>query len=598
MRELVQRIRRQTIWETDGTESSVALANANGLAFIVNGRVDGNAKGDAGTQIMSGLIGTVLHPHPTRALVVGLGTGSTAGWLAAVPSMDRVDVIELEPAILKVAERCAPVNQNALHNPKLHVAIGDARELILTTREKYDLIVSEPSNPYRAGVAGLFTREYYQSVDRRLQPGGMFFQWVQAYAIDDRTMQIFYRTLGSVFQNIESWQTSGGDILLMASHAPVHYDVATLRTRLAEEPFKSALLDAWQASGLEDFLGHYVGSGAVAESLEHLTSGPINTDDRTVIEFAFARSVNLTNGFQLPNLRAGAQGAQADRPQFVDGEVDWPRVEETRLSTYSSLSRAPQFQAILTAEQRNRATAFASYLDGDLPTALRQWRAQPEEPKTLSQIAMLAECLAAEGDDAALPYIEKLGGIFPLEAKAILAELLWREHRPQEAVETLEKFLYALREDPWPAREIIKRSLARTETIANSDRSKMATGLLYEALRAPFCVYINEPDRLGTLLALGIYLDGDHPGDYTLPAVEAFEPHVLWQHKFLEMRKACYAAVHNPRAEQARRDFDEFMKHEASTADVSTLTKEIEAHSAKKSRNEGSSQIPETDSRP
>jgi hypothetical protein len=87
MRELMQSIRRRIIWETDGIESSVALNSGNGLAFIVNGRADGNAKGDAGTQIMSGLIGAALHPDPAKALVVGLGTGSTGGWLAAVPTM-------------------------------------------------------------------------------------------------------------------------------------------------------------------------------------------------------------------------------------------------------------------------------------------------------------------------------------------------------------------------------------------------------------------------------------------------------------------------------------------------------------------------------
>ncbi|PYK31603.1 MAG: spermidine synthase, partial [Verrucomicrobia bacterium] len=150
IRELVQGIRRRIIWEADGTESSVALSNASGLAFIVNGRTDGNATGDAGTQVMSGLIGAALHPNPKKAFVIGLGTGSTAGWLASIPSMERVDVVELEPAIVKVAKECAPVNQNALQNPKMHLMIGDAREALLTTREKYDIVVSEPSNPFRA----------------------------------------------------------------------------------------------------------------------------------------------------------------------------------------------------------------------------------------------------------------------------------------------------------------------------------------------------------------------------------------------------------------------------------------------------------------
>ena len=180
--------------------------------------------------------------------MVGLGTGDTAGWLAAVPSIERVDAVELEPAILKVAEICAPVNRHALENPKLHVIIGDGRELLLTLRAKYDWSVSEPSNPYRAGVANLFTREFYQSIKNRLNPGGIFLQWVQTYSVDDRTIEIFYRTLGSVFPNIESWQTEEGDLLLAASQEPIRYDVDTLRERLASDPFKEAILAAWEAT--------------------------------------------------------------------------------------------------------------------------------------------------------------------------------------------------------------------------------------------------------------------------------------------------------------------------------------------------------------
>jgi spermidine synthase len=598
VRDLVQKMRRQIFWETDGIESSVALADTDSLSFIVNGRSDGNAKYDAGTQIMSGLIGAALHPHPTKALVVGLGTGSTAGWLGAVPTIERVDVVELEPAVLKVAEKCTPVNKNALLNPKLHVTIGDARELLLTTRQTYDIVVSEPSNPYRAGVAGLFTREYYQSVDRCMEPGGMFFQWVQAYDIDDRTMQIFYRTLGSVFANIESWQTQGGDLLLLASHQPVSYDVESLRARLAEEPFRNALAAAWRTNSLEEFLAHYVGNGAVATTLQNLASWPLNTDDRTVIEFAFARSVNLAKGFQLANLRASAQAAQADRPQFIRGEIDWSRVNEGRLSMYGLLNRAEQIQAALTLPQRSRAVAFANYVDGDLPAALREWRAQSDEPKTLSQLAMVAECLATEGDNTAVPYIEKLAEILPNDAEAIRAELLWRDRQPGEATDSLEKFLRNLHEDPWPAGALIKRSMARAEAIAKSDRSKMAARFFYNALSAPLCVFSNEGDRLSTLLAIGIYLDGDRPGEYTLPALEAYEPHVIWQRKFLDVRKRCYVAVQSVRAEQASRDFEKFMKYEASTADVFAVTKEIEARSTEKSGDASSSQTQERDFRP
>jgi hypothetical protein len=127
--------RRSVRWEADGIESSVALNNSDGWAFVVNGKVDGSARGDAATQVMGGLVGGILHPHPKRALVIGLGTGSTAGWLGSIPEIDRVDVVELEPVIRAVAGACRSVNRDVLQNPKVHVMIGDAREVLLTSRE-------------------------------------------------------------------------------------------------------------------------------------------------------------------------------------------------------------------------------------------------------------------------------------------------------------------------------------------------------------------------------------------------------------------------------------------------------------------------------
>src|SRR6185295_13244297 len=186
-------------WEADGVESAVAVSNRAGLAFVINGKVDGHIRADAPTQVMSGMLGAILHPAPKSALVIGLGTGSSAGWLGAVPELERVDVVELEPSIERVAKDCAVVNRDVMDNPKVHVIVGDAREVLLTTRERYDLVFSEPSNPYRAGIASLFTREYYREVQARLAKGGLFLQWVQAYDVDSRTVRTIYATLASVF---------------------------------------------------------------------------------------------------------------------------------------------------------------------------------------------------------------------------------------------------------------------------------------------------------------------------------------------------------------------------------------------------------------
>src|SRR2546423_9328835 len=115
------------MWEAEGVESSVSVANADGYALIVNGKSDGHARFDAGTQIMGGVLPALLHPNPRRAAVVGLGTGSTAGWLAAVPSIERVDVVEIEPSIVHVAEMCTAVNHGVLANRKAAVGFRDRR---------------------------------------------------------------------------------------------------------------------------------------------------------------------------------------------------------------------------------------------------------------------------------------------------------------------------------------------------------------------------------------------------------------------------------------------------------------------------------------
>jgi spermidine synthase len=590
VRDLMQKVRRSISWEADGIESSVAIASDDSLSFIINGRNDGNSKRDAGTQVMCGLIGAAVHPHPRKALVVGLGTGSTAGWLAAVPTMERVDVAELEPAILNVAKKCAPVNHDALANPKLHIIIGDARELLLTTAEKYDLIASEPSNPYRAGVAGLFTREFYQSVANRLEPGGMFSQWMQAYEVDERTIQIVYRTIGSVFPNIESWATTEGDLLLVASREPVSCDVETLRTRLAQEPFVSALRSVWRANGLEDFVAHYIGNEAVAETFQHLGPAPLNTDDRTVIEFAFARSVDLLNAFSLPTLKVGSHAAQADRPLLVGGEVDWSRVEEGWLSLYASLSQTAQATAALNTGQEKRAAAFVSYERGDLADALRNWKGQFDEPKTLSQLTLVAECLAADGDATARQYIEGLAEVLPWDAEAIRARLLWKQNKIEEASASLDKVFHALRDDPWPARHLIQHSILVAREIAKADKSRLAAIQLYNSLRLPFSVFNNEDDRLVQLVNIGMLVEAGELGEYTRAAIQAIEPNIPWQREFLNTRNNCYAAVKSPLARQASRDLDEFLQHEVAPADAATLSKKIEGHVARQHFYPGPSQ--------
>src|SRR5262249_25805879 len=280
LRRFLNASRRAIIWEAEGVESSVAVDGRNSLSLLVNGKSDGNARTDAPNMVMSGLLGPLIHPDARRGMIVGMGTGTTAGWMATVPSMERVDVVELERAVLTVAQLCSAANRDALSNPKLHVHLGDAREVLLSIPESYDIIFSEPSNPYRAGVASLFTREYYEAVRARLKPRGIFMQWVQAYDIDNETIRSIYATLNSVFPNIQTWQVHVADFLLVASAEPRSIDVRRTGALISQEPFKEGLAMVWQATNLEGFLARYVGGTQMADAIADLGKNLINTDDQ------------------------------------------------------------------------------------------------------------------------------------------------------------------------------------------------------------------------------------------------------------------------------------------------------------------------------
>ena len=431
-RDLLQSLRRDILWQADGVETSIGISKSQSLAFIVNGKSDGNAKRDAGTQVMSGLLAALVHPNPRSGAVIGLGTGSTAGWMAAIPSMERVDVVELEPVLIKFAAQCAPVNHDALTNPKLNLVIGDGREFLLTGKQRYDLVVSEPSNPYRAGIASLFTREFYEAIAQKLNRDGLFAQWVQAYDMDLRTIQIFYATISSVFPQIETWQTQSGDLLLIASKDPITYEIDSLRSRIALEPFRGALAKVWRTTDLEGVFSHYVGNGKFARDAMQRTGVPLNTDDQMLLEFAFARNRGAGHHLSFDEMRRSARVLEADRP-VARGELDWAKVEEQRNGMFLAYDHPTQPHSAMPGEQMTLVHALNSYAKDDLAGAWKNWKLLGRQPRNPIELTMVAECLADQGDEAALGYIDQLQAIGPTEAKAIRARLLWRQDRKEEA---------------------------------------------------------------------------------------------------------------------------------------------------------------------
>jgi spermidine synthase len=552
--------RRGIRWEADGVESSVALSNSEGWAFIVNGKIDGSARGDAATQVMGGLVGGILHPSPKSALVIGLGTGSTAGWLASVPEIERVDVVELEPVIRAVAGACRSVNRDVLQNPKVHITIGDAREVLLTSRRTYDIIFSEPSNPYRAGIASLFTREYYEAILSRLSPDGLFLQWLQAYNVDGQAVRTIYATLASTFPVIDTWELAANDLLLVASQKPVAYDAAKLRARIAEEPYRSALAYAWRAIDLEGVLGHFVASAPFARHVAEAEQGRLNIDDQTLVEFGFARMSADNVALSGKDIRKLARQRSEHRPRGFQGAVDWSRAEEQWASFLVSEEETDDPPDFLGQEPKARLYAQAQFLAGDHAKAVAFWFSQHSDPGTPTELAVLGEALANAGDERARTYIDKLRLYQPTEAEAILARLLLRQGKPREATAAIEATFERHRRDAWPWAVIGKHAIDTAEEITRADPSM--ADRVYTALAQPLPVYLYEGRRIGAMLKIAMHNKLEAPCAHTL---ELFEPFIPWQRDVLDWRAECYLGTSNVRSGPALADLAE-LKSQAPAA--------------------------------
>jgi len=564
LRELRNNQRRVFFWEQEGVESSVAIENAAGYAFYVNGKCDGHIRDDAGTQVMSGLIGAILHGSPRSAAVIGLGTGSTAGWLGAAPMMERVDVVELEPAVLHMADLCAAGNRDVLHNPKVHISVGDAREALLTSRQQYDLVFSEPSNPYRAGVASLYTREFYEAVARKLQPGGLFLQWVQTYEVDAQTVRTVYATFHSVFPYMETWQTQTGDMLLVGSAAPARHDADALRQTIAQEPYKTALMSIWRVNTVEGFLAHHVANPSFAADVARVYDGPMNTDDQTVVEFGFARSVGTRGSLSGGDVLRLAQLRGQDRPE-VTGAVDWEAVEDMRVASMVFDSTLATVPLNAPQDRKLRTQALNAMLQGSPQSCIQIWRQQPRHANNFVELNYLANALAETGSPEAEAYIDRLRKMQSIEADALLANLRWRQHRPAEAAQSLQAAFVGYRTDPWPQRELMRRTILLANDVARGDQQGNVARALYDALSTPFSLQLNEDVRRRTLVIIAEHIDAV-TGSTLLPdALAKLEPFVPWDEAFLQARAKAYArAFGNPSHPLLRRaleELDEFREN-------------------------------------
>jgi len=296
----------------EGMNSSVAVSQSpDGTRnFHVSGKIEASTLGqDMRLQRMLGHVPALLQKAPKSVLIVGCGAGVTAGTFTQYPSIERIVICEIEPRIPQfvtpyfgeqnyhIVDGIAKENPHMVNGKKVEVVYDDGRHFMLTTKEKFDIITSDPIHPWVKGSAVLYTQEYFQLCKDHLNPGGMVTQWVPLYESTTAVVQSELKTFFSVFPEGTLWSNDSGgegyDAIVLGEANPAAYNVDDMQARYDQKEYSLAarsLQDVGFNSAM-DLLKTYGGSGD--DMATWLRQSPINRDLDLRLQYLAGFGANL-----------------------------------------------------------------------------------------------------------------------------------------------------------------------------------------------------------------------------------------------------------------------------------------------------------------
>lgn len=398
----------------DGKTATVSSSvGPDGIVNIAtNGKPDaslipdmaGTTTADEVTMIMAGALPLVMHPKPEEIAVIGWGSGLTTHTLLGSSIPKEVHTIEIEQSMHDAARNFGTRVARAYDDPRSKLHIDDARTYFSMGNKKFDVIVSEPSNPWVSGVASLFTVEFYEFLRRHLKQDGMLVQWVQAYELNDELLGTMIAALIQVFPDSDLYVTNAGDFLILA------------RTGKPSEPnwaaiMQGPLMQELPRVGLrspQEFAMRRIGGPEVLANFVRVAGAGPHSDFFPVVSLNAPKS-----RFKQESALALLDLVDSGMP--VLDVLDGRREVSADLSQYDAHSRFAKSKRVALAVretllQRKPATA----LFGDDPSllpqamALLQQSAQPVPEQDLLLWTRLASSIA-EGTLAQLPAEEQVG---------------------------------------------------------------------------------------------------------------------------------------------------------------------------------------------
>lgn len=218
----------------DGVTATVSIKESeDNFALKVNGKVDASTQSDMYTQVLLGQIPMLIAPNQKKVLVIGYGSGVTVSSVLTHSELESVTLVEIEKEVLNASRYFRAIQlEDPLTHPKVRLEVNDARNYLALSSKIFDVIISEPSNPWMSGASKLFTVEFYKTVQKRLAPDGIMANWIQLYGMDHHSLFILFKTFQSVFPYIYFFRINH-DLLLIGRNQPLTIQAKTLESRFS-----------------------------------------------------------------------------------------------------------------------------------------------------------------------------------------------------------------------------------------------------------------------------------------------------------------------------------------------------------------------------
>lgn len=275
------------VFYEDAADATVTVEKGDGhrmadqYTLRINGKADASTHGDLSTQYLLAHLPMLARPESKDVFVLGFGSGITAGAILGHPIQSLTIAENCEP-VLRAAKFFYPLNRGVWTNALTRLRNEDARTVLKLGTKAYDIIISEPSNPWMVGVGSVFSQEFYRLCASRLKPGGIMTQWFHAYEMNDGIVSLILRTFQSVFPEMEVWDTQQGDLVLVGSQTPWPTGPSVFR-KVFERPQPRADLEHIGIHSPEAVWARQVASRRTAPSIAE--PGPVQSDLFPVLEY-------------------------------------------------------------------------------------------------------------------------------------------------------------------------------------------------------------------------------------------------------------------------------------------------------------------------